>query len=165
MIKILSLLLTLLFLNVCQAKNSKVVPISDAVEIVSENASGVTPKWVKKSRVGSENSPNKQPFALPSEYSESQHICGSDARNTDLSLVTMQLDYELKGILYSTGGHYTALLKSISGHSLVVRTGQRVGKAQVVQITEDSLRLRQRQLNSLGCPEEHDLEWPVKQSG
>lgn len=164
MIRRLFWLLTSVFLNVCQANDDHLEPILDTMKMVSENTSLVGQYRTQKSGVDNAYVPNKQIFALPSTDSQSKNVCRSDALNADIADVKIDFDYELSGILYSTGGYYTALLKSISGHSLIVKTGQRVGNAQIVQITENSLRFHRRQLNSLGCWEEHDFERSIKQS-
>ena len=159
------LLLTSVFLNVCQANDGNLEPILDTMKMVSENTSLVGQNRAQESSVDNVYVSNKQIFALPSTTdSQSKNVCHSDALNADIADVKIDFDYELSGILYSTGGYYTALLKSISGHSLIVKTGQRVGNAQIVQITENSLRFHRRQLNSLGCWEEHDFERSIKQS-
>ena len=153
-------LLTSVFLNVCQANDDDL----DTMKMVFENTSLVGQHRAQKSGVDNVYVPNKQIFALPSTDSQSKNVCHSDALNADIADVKIDFDYELSGILYSTGGYYTALLKSISGHSLIVKAGQRVGNAQIVQITENSLRFHRRKLNSLGCWEEHDFERSIKQS-
>ncbi|MCY9845826.1 hypothetical protein [Vibrio caribbeanicus] len=153
-------LLTSVFLNVCQANDDEL----DTMKMVSENTPLVGQHRAQKSGVDNAYVPNKQIFALPSTDYQSKNVCHSDALNADITDVKIDFDYELSGILYSTGGYYTALLKSISGHSLMVKTGQRVGNTQIVEITENSLRFHRRQLNSLGCWEEHDFERSIKQS-
>ena len=154
------LLLTSVFLNVCQANDDEL----DTMKMVSEKTSLVGQNRAQKSGVDNMYVPNKQIFAFPSTDSHSKNVCRSDALNADIADVKIDFDYELSGILYSTGGDYTALLKSISGHSLIVKTGQQVGNAQIVEIKENSLRFHRRQLNSLGCWEEHDFERSIKQS-
>lgn len=161
MVRGLSWLLAMLFFNICQANSGKAVQMSTSVETDFKKATSVTQNRVKTLYTNGENLPNKQLFELPNKYPESNHLCDSDAKNTVVSSVKNQPDYELKGIFYAHRNH-VALLQSMSGQSLIVKVGQGVGGFKVVQITEDSLRLRRRQLNSVGCWEEHNLEWRLK---
>lgn len=82
----------------------------------------------------------RDPFALPGALFTNSPASATVPSGGDKRFVSSA--YQLKGTWRQLGGIWQAILQDVSGEPIVVTTGDKVGEAEVLAITDSELTLR-----------------------